>query len=206
MDGVLLDSEITKAHAWKTVLQKYKISNGDLRYKEKIGRPGLELCNTLKEEFSLSLDPEQFLQEVRSVYIKILEGNNKPILSSIKFLKSLSNENVKLGLASSEYKKFIISQMENLKILELFHEVISGAEEVDNDKPHPEIYSTIANKLNLNPKDCLAIEDTEAGVHSAKSAGMKCIGFRNLNSGNQDLSRADIITDNLSRLKLNEIV
>ena len=42
------------------------------------------------------------------------------------------------------------------------------------------------------------IEDSTSGVQSAKAAGMKCVGYRNPGSGNQDLSKADIIVDDFS--------
>ena len=48
---------------------------------------------------------------------------------------------------------------------------------VKNEKPHPEIYKITLDKLNLQPEDCLAIEDTEESSNSAVNAGIKCIGF-----------------------------
>jgi beta-phosphoglucomutase-like phosphatase (HAD superfamily) len=55
-----------------------------------------------------------------------------------------------------------------------------------------------AKKLSIEPINCLVIEDSENGVNAAKNADMKCLGFRNLNSGNQDLSRADMIIENFN--------
>jgi beta-phosphoglucomutase-like phosphatase (HAD superfamily) len=50
------------------------------------------------------------------------------------------------------------------------------------------------------------VEDSSLGVEAAKSAHMKCIGFRNPNSGNQDLSKADIMTDDFSRLNIDAVL
>ena len=46
------------------------------------------------------------------------------------------------------------------------------------------------------------IEDSANGVKAAKLAGMKCIGFRNANSGDQDLSLADMVIDDFRKINL----
>ena len=63
-----------------------------------------------------------------------------------------------------------------------------------------------ANELRTSPTDCLVIEDAELGVKAAKIAGMKCIGYRNPNSGDQDLSKADIVVHDFSKLETKELL
>lgn len=46
------------------------------------------------------------------------------------------------------------------------------------------------------------VEDSHNGVQAAKSAGMKCIGFDNVNSGNQDLSKADVRVDTIRKIDI----
>lgn len=79
--------------------------------------------------------------------------------------------------------------------------IISG-EEVKRGKPDPEIFITTAKRIGVNPESCLVIEDAENGVKAAKAAGMKCIGYKNMDSGNQDLSEADLVINNFSELNL----
>jgi len=79
---------------------------------------------------------------------------------------------------------------------------IVGAEDIVHSKPNPEIFLKAAAELNVNPSDCLVVEDSKLGVEAAKHAGMKCLGYRNPDSGNQNLSKADIITDDFSKLSI----
>jgi len=51
-------------------------------------------------------------------------------------------------------------------------------------------------------KECIFIEDSKNGVLSAKAAGMECIGFQNINSGDQDLSKADFIVKSITEIKI----
>lgn len=56
--------------------------------------------------------------------------------------------------------------------------------------------------MGLKPEECLVIEDSRNGVLAAKAAGMKCVGFRNKNSGVQDLSEADLIVGSYKELTM----
>ena len=82
---------------------------------------------------------------------------------------------------------------------------MSGAN-LKHSKPHPEIFLTSASITNTNPGNCLVIEDSANGVKAAKSAGMKCIGFQNHNSGPQDLSQADIVIESFENIDFEWII
>jgi beta-phosphoglucomutase len=74
--------------------------------------------------------------------------------------------------------------------------VIVAADHVADGKPHPEGYLIAARTLGVEPADVLAFEDTEAGVASAKSAGMRVVGItRTL--GAARLAAADELADRI---------
>lgn len=205
MDGVLVDSEVLKAESWKKVLEEYGVKQGDEWYNKKIGTPGKKSSQIAVKEFNLNLAPGDLFKKNRKIYLQILEKEKPlPIKPMVNFLKSIPKEKMKIAIASSEYAKIIQQQLKLLKIENYFDIITSGADETKNGKPHPEIYVLTAKKLKVNPEKCLVIEDSSPGVEAAKRAGMKCIGFRNFNSGNQDLSRADFIIKD--PLQLNEIL
>jgi beta-phosphoglucomutase-like phosphatase (HAD superfamily) len=56
--------------------------------------------------------------------------------------------------------------------------------------------------LGVTPENCVVVEDAMLGVTAAKRAGMKCVGYKNRNTGNQDLSRADFVVDQFSDISL----
>ena len=86
--------------------------------------------------------------------------------------------------------------------LEDYFSCILSGEEVENGKPAPDIYVETAKKLGIVPEECIVIEDSKNGVMAAKEAGMKCIGFKNINSGEQDLSKADYIVNSIVEIKI----
>ena len=102
-----------------------------------------------------------------------------------------------LAVASSSSLYNIDLVLKAIGLKQYFSLVVSG-EQVPRNKPFPDIYLKTAELLNMAPGECIVVEDSANGVRSAKAAGMFCIGFRNMSSGYQDISPADVIVDSLS--------
>jgi len=109
-----------------------------------------------------------------------------------------------MAIASSNNRRIVDAVVKRFGLDKYMKFIISG-EEVKKGKPDPEIFLTTATKIGANPKVCLVIEDAENGVKAAKAAGMKCIGFKNKDSGKQDLSEADLNISNFNEIDLNII-
>ena len=88
----------------------------------------------------------------------------------------------------------------------MYFDFIVSGEEVTNGKPMPDIFLKAADHFQSSPDNCFVIEDSSNGVTAAKAAGMKCIGFRNVNSGNQDISKADLIINSFSKTEINNVL
>lgn len=72
-------------------------------------------------------------------------------------------------------------------------------EDVTHGKPDPECFQVGAEKLGLDPGECVAIEDSPAGLASAKVAGCITIGL--VTTTPRDQIHADIVVDDLSKLR-----
>jgi beta-phosphoglucomutase-like phosphatase (HAD superfamily) len=89
-------------------------------------------------------------------------------------------------------------------IREYFSCIVSG-EEVPAGKPAPGIFLEAARQLDVSPEHCVVLEDSRNGVLAAKRAGMRCIGYVNPNSGQQDLSAADRIVHEITDIKIADL-
>ena len=89
-------------------------------------------------------------------------------------IRLFQTRGLRLALASSSAESLIDTVVDRLRIRPAF-EVICSAENEAHGKPAPDVYLAAASRLGLAPVDCLAVEDSIAGVTSAKAAGMKCI-------------------------------
>ena len=91
-----------------------------------------------------------------------------------ELLKYLKENNYKVAVASSSNMNHIIHNMEKTGLKKYIDEFASGAE-VKNGKPAPDVFLLAAERLGVEPKKCLVLEDSKAGVIAGSSAGAKVI-------------------------------
>jgi HAD superfamily hydrolase (TIGR01509 family) len=206
MDGVIMDSESIHYKIEKAILKNN--FNEPFEFEDHarfVGQTTQNLWRTICKERNLSqgfeilslLDNADYMQELKS-------GDIQPVPGVIELIKRLHEIEIPMIVASSAIRENIEVVTDRFGITKYFQGYVSG-QDVERTKPNPDIFLKAAEKLNIEPENCLVIEDAKHGVEAAKAANMFCIGYRNLNSGDQDLSKADMIVDKIDEIKLNEI-
>lgn len=87
-----------------------------------------------------------------------------------ELLKYLRENNYKIAVASSSDTADIKNNLEKTKLEKYIDEIASGAE-VGNGKPAPDVFLLAAERLDVDPKDCLILEDSKAGIKAGKASG-----------------------------------
>lgn len=87
-----------------------------------------------------------------------------------ELLKYLRENNYKIAVASSSDTADIKNNLEKTKLEKYIDEIASGAE-VENGKPAPDVFLLAAKRLGVDPKDCLILEDSKAGIKAGKASG-----------------------------------
>lgn len=87
-----------------------------------------------------------------------------------ELLKYLRENNYKIAVASSSDTADIKNNLEKIKLEKYIDEIASGAE-VENGKPAPDVFLLAAKRLGVDPKDCLILEDSKAGIKAGKASG-----------------------------------
>ena len=120
-----------------------------------------------------------------------------------------SQEGARYAVAKEKGKKDLKKQYEdkvledvfkNMEITESVYDFFDGittGDEVERKKPFPDIYLNVINKLKLKPSECMAIEDSSAGVESAKPAGCLAVGLLTPFNSKKTLSNADKVVNSL---------
>jgi beta-phosphoglucomutase len=98
-----------------------------------------------------------------------------------------------LGSASKNARLIL----ETLDLIDLFDAIVDG-NDVSTAKPDPEVFLIAAQKLGVQPEDCIVIEDAQAGIEAANKAGMTSIGIGDANV----LAEADFKLNNTSELTI----
>jgi HAD superfamily hydrolase (TIGR01509 family) len=163
------------------------------------------MWSKLKEKYRLPQKVAELVNMQLSGNIEFIKNENiGAIKGVIDLLSLIKEENIKIGIASSSPEEVIELVINKLGISDYFSAIVSG-EGLKKGKPAPDIFLKTARFLDTEPSNCVVIEDSEKGVNAAKAAGMKCIGFRNQNTGGQDLSNADLIVDNYNSIKISTL-
>lgn len=205
MDGVIVDSEHVHNKAEKEAMLKYGVKVSSKELQNYTGMTDEAMFTEFIKEHDLDTTHEEIYNEKEKALLSLLKENITPVAGVINLINKLKQAGIKLGVASSSHRKVVGFVLKELGIASLFDTIIA-VEDITHGKPDPEIFLKAASKLSTNPEDCLVIEDARSGVEAAKKAGMKCIGYKNPNSGNQDLSKADIIVDDFSKIKVKELL
>ena len=87
-----------------------------------------------------------------------------------ELLKYLRENNYKIAVASSSDTADIKNNLEKTKLEKYIDEIASGAE-MENGKPAPDVFLLAAKRLGVDPKDCLILEDSKAGIKAGKASG-----------------------------------
>jgi len=212
LDGTLVQTEILKAISYA----KAAIELGDKSFTENdvieafkavVGLSRQEVAQYLMQRFELEtatadrmsefdvLTPWQAFVQVR---MKVYESMLADPLAIVKYrcpynldlLIWARQRKFKTGLATMSHCQ---QAHRILRILDILYEFdfIATRDDVNAGKPDPEIYLLVAHEFNLEPGNCLVIEDSPTGVKAALAAGMQCIAVTT------DFTRKNIHASNL---------
>jgi beta-phosphoglucomutase-like phosphatase (HAD superfamily) len=79
-------------------------------------------------------------------------------------------------------------------------------EDVENTKPDPALYRVALQRLDAQPREAVALEDSSNGIRAAKAAGLFCVAVPNAMTLEMDLTLADLMVESLERLPLRELL
>lgn len=196
MDGVIVDSEYTYLESKTNILNDAGYDKSISYQYQFMGTTYEYMWQTMKDELGLPEDIYYYIGEMNRIREEMMDENGVlGIKHATEVIEALKSKGYRMAVASSSPKKEIIRNLSELEITDNFDYLVSG-EEVENSKPQPDVFLRAADLLETTPENCVVIEDTTNGVKAAKAAGMYCIGFKNPDYPDLDLTLADqVVTD-----------
>ena len=88
---------------------------------------------------------------------------------------------------------------ERFDLNQYFKAKLSGAD-LEQSKPHPEIFIKAVQASGFETNECIVIEDSTNGIKAAKAAHIFCVGYDSMHSKNQDYSKADIVISDFKEI------
>tara|TARA_Y100000996_G_scaffold398329_1_gene366272 strand:- start:778 stop:2151 length:1374 start_codon:yes stop_codon:yes gene_type:complete len=177
LDGVLYESKEFHFDALNEALgevsNEYKISKEE-HLKTYDGLSTYKKLEILTETKNLdSKFYEQIWKKKQEITSSLL-SNIKVNQNLVDYMKKLKSNNIKIVCCSNSIEKTVKSVLKNLGIIDYFDEIYSN-ENVENPKPHPEIFWLPMIKYSIQPNETVIIEDSPVGRLSAKMSGANTV-------------------------------
>lgn len=136
---------------------------------------------------------------------KIAQLNEIPLPSNLEeFLTQLKAKNIAVGLVTGATRSEVEYILERVKLVEFFDLIVAG-DDLKQSKPEPEPYLLAVQKLNLEPSECLAIEDNPVGIEAAKRAKIQVVGISHLYPLHMLQRQCDWIVDKFMEIELDRV-
>lgn len=200
LDGTLVDSERETAEAIARALlrgQGIAIEPYDRDYI--VGRSWLAIYDSLRSRYpQLTWNREETIEQTARLRDEVFAELGITVLPGARSVLGWTRAYPRALVTGS-------SRVEVTQVLPLIGEVaafetIVAAEDVSRSKPAPDGYQKASGLLGLSPRDCLVIEDSEAGIAAGRAAGCLVVAVRAGNFGGWNQSGAHRVIDTLDEL------
>lgn len=175
MDGVLIDSEPIVKRCGQQAARLFGAELSDALYNNLIGLPSKQVESGLQHAFGDSFPMQDFRLELERLWHEYVATNGMPVKPGVEStLISLQENNIPFAIATSTPHERARFSLETAGIIDHF-DIIVGGDQVEQGKPAPDIFIRAAEKIGLQARSCIAIEDSAVGIHAASNASMYCI-------------------------------
>lgn len=185
LDGVLVEAKDWHYEALNMALS---IFGCDISYEEHLstydGLPTKKKLDMLNSKKNFPLELSQIVYELKQIYTnEFFLTRCFPDFSQDYLFRMLKDKKIKTAVASNSITATVDQAMLSLDIRRYIEFSLSN-EDVKNPKPDPEIYNKAIKMLNLEPHQCLIVEDNINGITAAKSSGAHCLEVKEVEDVN----------------------
>lgn len=184
LDGVLVFTDQFHFAAWKQLASELGYTIDEEMNSRLRGVSRMDSLNIVLEKYEGILSNEQkvvLADRKNKIYLNYLENMVPSDVSNAvrKTLADLHERGYKIALGSSSRNAKII--LKKVALEEAF-DAISDGTNISKSKPDPEVFLKAAEYLDLQPEECIVVEDAYAGIDAAKAGNMQAVGIGEANS------------------------
>ena len=202
MDGTLVDNMHVHTQAWGKMLAENGIEMNPHDFLVKTaGKTSREILPMIFADIS-----DEKIAELTSrkdaIYHEIFLPHRKLVDGADEFLQESKRLGIKLAVATASPIPNVEYILDGLEIRQLFDAIVTAAD-IKIGKPHPEAFLKSAEKVGIDPKNCIVFEDAIGGFEAAHRAEMKSIGIATVNSIDDILKLKSVVEADDNFVKFN---
>jgi HAD superfamily hydrolase (TIGR01509 family) len=175
MDGLMFDTERVALNSWMKAGQVCGYDITEEIILEFAGRNKIDIGLILKKYFGEDFPYEKVRNERFADSDKLMMEKGVPVKEGLfELLDYLEELGIKKVVATSTGRERAEWLLSRAGVLNRFDTIICG-DEITKGKPEPEIFLKACEKMDVDPKDAVVLEDSEPGLLAASRAKIKCI-------------------------------
>lgn len=174
LDGVLVDSSLFHRESWRVVGRERGFEMTDELFWRTFGMPNRQILPLLFGRELPDDEVAELSERKEAVYRELAAGRMQPLPGATELVRAVAGAGFRVALGSSTPMSNIRVVLDALGIREYFEQIVCS-DDVTHGKPHPEVFLKAAQRLGVEPNQCVVIEDAVVGVQAARAAGMRCL-------------------------------
>jgi HAD superfamily hydrolase (TIGR01509 family) len=175
MDGLLLDTERIAVDAWAQAAKEMGLTLPEAAVLSTVGLDLNATIGIVSDALGQAAPIGELQTRMLMIYRRRLDLGGVPVKAGAEeLLRRLAESGIPAGLATSTARSAAEWKMRSAGLLRYIAGSACG-DEVQRGKPFPDIFLLAARKIGVKPEQCVALEDSPAGVMAAKAAGMTTI-------------------------------
>jgi HAD superfamily hydrolase (TIGR01509 family) len=191
-DGLVFDSETHEYAVVREILAEHGADTHSGAF---------DPCAWLEERTGRrALEPE-VLARLRHERFHARIAGEGPLHGVEALLGAAREMGLRIGLASSSRRDWVVGQLGRLGLLPCF-DAVRTADDVARVKPDPELYLSACAALGVAPREAVALEDSPNGALAAKRAGMRCVIVPNSVTAALAFGEHDLLLGSLVEMEL----
>ncbi|HEX2995583.1 MAG TPA: HAD-IA family hydrolase [Anaerolineales bacterium] len=204
MDGVLVDSEpLINAAAIKMFEEKGLVVQPD-DFLPFVGAGEERYIGGVAEKYNFPLDLTAAKQRTYEIYLELVPARLEAFPGARGFVLDCRNAGLRVAVASSADRIKVAANLQKLGLPVEFWDVVVTGEQAKHKKPSPEAFLFAARNMNVEPSECVVVEDAVNGIQAAKAGGMRCVAVATTFPAER-LGQADVVRAEISQIQLADI-
>ena len=177
-DGTLVDSLYAHETAWIEVLETHGIPYTPQRMNELGGVPTVQTVEILAADAGMEIDAVAVARDKERCFLALYPGSVSEV-DPIAEIARRHHGARPMAVATGSDTVIVEAMLAAVGLAELFETVV-GSGDVARHKPAPDVYLEAAGRLNVEPGRCIAFDDADGGLESARRAGMAVVDVRTI--------------------------
>lgn len=176
-DGTLVDTMPLHWMTWQSVCDKHGIKFEEERFYALGGVGSIQIFSMLLEEQGLTGDPVALSREKEESFLPF--APQAKAIGPVRKIVEAHRGELPMAVATGGKRVNCTAVLKGVGMFDWFDAIVTS-EDVENQKPAPDIFLKAAEQIEVPPEECRAYEDTDLGMSAIRAAGMDAVDIRGL--------------------------